>query len=145
MKQAIRAPTPPAWPAAVVVVIASCTTIDPGLRLVNHKGTELCEVPEPVASVRMSGQYRCANRRQGLVVGDGVRGRDFASCRGACSDVSYVPGGLISWLNWVEPVWVSTGMALPLISTVGVPNDGPLGVCCDTAGLLSAAASWVFT
>ena len=56
VRQAIRVPAVPAWPEAVAVVMASCITIDPGLRLVKPKGTVVCEVPKPFASVRMSSQ-----------------------------------------------------------------------------------------
>ena len=56
MTQAIRAPASPAWRWVVAVVIASCSTIDPGLRSVKPKGTVVCEVPWPAASVRMFSQ-----------------------------------------------------------------------------------------
>jgi hypothetical protein len=54
--QAIRGPAWPAWPGVVAVVIASCSTIDPGLRSVKPKGTVVCEVPWPATSVWMSSQ-----------------------------------------------------------------------------------------
>jgi hypothetical protein len=62
------------------VVMASCITIDPGLRLVKPKGTVVCEVPEPFASVRMSSQISL----RGLALGIG---RWHLGCRGGINVV----------------------------------------------------------
>lgn len=40
--------------------------------------------------------------------------------------------------KWAEPVWVRTGMTVPLTSTVGVAKKDPVALCCVSVGLVSA-------